>query len=133
MVTPHVLDWLERNGKKDNWMMHVHYGILIPLIVHRQIIRESLRIRRFRMTGSTRRLFEEHLLHRTCANEINMWNDDTFPQWPKALGKLTTLEEAKHLLDLYDDGVKYTDDNIGQIIGWLKDNGLCDDDLAIII
>ena len=25
MVTPHVLDWLERNGKKDNWMMHVHY------------------------------------------------------------------------------------------------------------
>ena len=23
MVTPHVLDWLERNGKKDNWMMHV--------------------------------------------------------------------------------------------------------------
>ena len=48
-------------------------------------------------------------------------------------GKLTTLEEAKHLLDLYDDGVKYTDDNIGQIIGWLKDNGLYDDDLAIII
>ena len=39
-----------------------------------------------------------------------MWNDDTFPQWPKAPGKLTTLEEAKHLLDLYDDGVKYTDD-----------------------
>ena len=62
-----------------------------------------------------------------------MWNDDTFPQWPKHPGKLTTLEEAKHLLDLYDDGVKYTDDNIGQTIGWLKDNGLYDDDLAIII
>ena len=71
---------------------------------------------------------EEHLLHSGphCANEINMWNDDTFPQWPKHPGKLTTLEEAKHLLDLYDDGVKYTDDNIGQIIGWLKDNGLYD-------
>lgn len=25
MVTPHVLDWLERNGRKDNWMIHVHY------------------------------------------------------------------------------------------------------------
>ena len=24
MVTPKVLEWLERNGKKDNWMMHVH-------------------------------------------------------------------------------------------------------------
>lgn len=25
MVTPHVLDWLERNGEGDNWMLHVHY------------------------------------------------------------------------------------------------------------
>ena len=25
MVTPHVLDWLERNGEEDNWMLHVHY------------------------------------------------------------------------------------------------------------
>lgn len=24
-VTPHVLDWIERNGEKDNWFMHVHF------------------------------------------------------------------------------------------------------------
>ena len=24
-VTPHVLDWLERNGASDNWFMHVHF------------------------------------------------------------------------------------------------------------
>ena len=29
--------------------------------------------------------------------------------------------------------MRYTDDNIGKIIGWLKENGLYDDDLAIII
>lgn len=52
-------------------------------------------------------IFREHLLHigPHCANEINMWNDDTFPQWPKHPGRLEDREAAKHLIDLYDDGV----------------------------
>mgnify|MGYP002508526634 CR=1 FL=1 len=58
-----------------------------------------------------------------------MWNDDTFKQWPKHPGKLQNLTEAKHFINLYDDGVRYTDDNIGQVIGWLKDNNLYDEDL----
>lgn len=135
MVTPHVLDWLERNGKKDNWMMHVHYWD--PHTPYRTPADYPSQFADTPLPDDwiDEKTFEEHLLHigPHCANEINMWNDDTFPQWPKHPGKLTTLEEAKHLLDLYDDGVKYTDDNIGQIIGWLKDNGLYDDDLAIII
>ena len=49
-----------------------------------------------------------------------MWNDDTFEQWPKHPGRLQTKEEAKHVIDLYDDGVRYTDENIGKILDYLK-------------
>lgn len=83
----------------------------------------------------TEDIFKEHLLHigPHGANEINMWNDDTFKQWPKHPGRLETKEAAKHLIDLYDDGVRYTDDNIGMILDYLKEKGLYDEDLAIII
>ena len=135
MVTPHVLDWLERNGKEDNWMMHVHYWdphtpYRTPADFESPFADQPLPD-----DWITDEIFEEHLLHigPHGANEINMWNDDTFAQWPKHPGRLTCREDAKHFIDLYDDGVRFTDDNIGQIIGWLKAHDLYDDDLAIII
>ncbi|MFQ8703358.1 MAG: sulfatase, partial [Eisenbergiella sp.] len=83
----------------------------------------------------TEDIFKEHLLHigPHGANEINMWNDDANAVWPKHPGKLTSLDEAKKFLNQYDNGIRYTDDNIGMIVGWLKEHGLYNDDLAIII
>lgn len=135
MVTPHVLDWLERNGRKDNWMMHVHYWD--PHTPYRTPDDYKSRFEGTQLPDDwiTEEIFREHQLHigPHGANEINMWNDDTFAQWPKHPGKLTSLEDAKHFLNLYDDGVRYTDDNVAQIVKWLKDNGLYDEELAIII
>lgn len=135
MVTPHVLDWLKKNARQDNWMLHVHYWD-----PHTPYRTPADYVSEFQDTPLpddwiTEERFQEHLLHigPHGANEINMWNDDTFTQWPKHPGHLNTREDAKHFIDLYDDGVKYTDDNIGQILGWLKENGLYGDDLAIII
>ena len=51
----------------------------------------------------------------------------------KASGQPKTKDEAKHFIDLYDDSVKFTDDNIGLITSWLKEHGLYGEDLAIII
>lgn len=135
MVTPHVLDWLERNGRNDNWMMHVHYWD--PHTPYRTPDDYKSRFEGTPLPDDwiTEEIFRGHQLHigPHGANEINMWNDDTFAQWPKHPGKLTSLEDARHFLNLYDDGVRYTDDNVAQIVKWLKDNGLYDEELAIII
>lgn len=135
MVTPHVLDWLERNGKNDNWMMHVHYWD--PHTPYRTPADYKSCFEETELPDDwiTEEIFQEHQLHigPHGANEINMWNDDTFTQWPKHPGKLASLEETKHFLNLYDDGIRYTDDNVGKVIQWLKDNGLYDEELAIII
>lgn len=135
MVTPHVLDWLEKNGSGDNWMLHVHYWD--PHTPYRTPADYESRFQGTPLPDDwiTEEIFQEHLLHigPHGANEINMWNDDTFEQWPKHPGRLQTKEEAKHFLDLYDDGVRYTDDNIGGILDYLKEKGLYDEELAIII
>lgn len=135
MVTPHVLDWLERNGENDNWMLHVHYWD--PHTPYRTPADYQSLFEGTPLPDDwiTEEIFQEHLLHigPHGANEINMWNDDTFTQWPKHPGKLESLADAKHFLNLYDDGVRFTDDNIGMIIGWLKEHNLYDEDLAVII
>lgn len=135
MITPQVLDWLNRNGEQDNWMLHVHYWD--PHTPYRTPAAYESRFAQQPLPEDwiDADVFAQHLLHigPHSANEINMWNDDTFTQWPKHPGKLETCEDAKHFLDLYDDGVRFTDDNIAQILSLLKQKGLYDDDLAIIV
>lgn len=135
MVTPKVLEWLEHNGKKDNWMMHVHYWD--PHTPYRTPVDYE---NSFDGTPSsadwiTDEIFKEHQMHigPHSANDINMWNDESSPQFPKYPGCLKTLEEVRRFLNFYDDGIRYTDDNVGQILNWMKKNGLYDDELAIII
>ena len=43
------------------------------------------------------------------------------------------MADMKDMIDQYDCGVRYTDDNIAQILDLLKKKGLYGDDLAVII
>ncbi len=135
MVTPHVLEWLEKNGEQDNWMMHVHFWD--PHTPYRTPADYRCPLEGTPLPDDwiTEEIFEEHLRHigPHGTNEINMWNDDHYAAWPKHPGRLDTLAEAKDFLNQYDYGVRYTDDNIGRILGWLRDHELYDDDLAVII
>ncbi len=134
-VTPKVLEWLERNGSEDNWMMHVHYWD--PHTPYRTPDWYESRFTDTPLPDDwiNDEVFAQHLLHigPHGANEINMWNDNTNGKYPKHPGRLADRKEAKHFIDLYDDGVRYVDDNIGQILGWMKDHGLYGEDLAVII
>ncbi|MCI8788064.1 MAG: sulfatase-like hydrolase/transferase [Lachnospiraceae bacterium] len=135
LVTPRVLEWLEKNGNKDNWMMHVHYWD--PHTPYRTPVDYKAPFEGEPLPDDwiTEDIFAEHLRHigPHGANEINMWNDMHYDSCPKHPGRLNNLAEAKEFLHQYDNGIRYTDDHIGMIISWLKENGLYDDDLAIII
>ncbi|MDF2686556.1 MAG: sulfatase, partial [Clostridia bacterium] len=134
-VTPLVLDWLDRNGDSDNWFMHVHFWdphtpYRAPGDFGNPFENEALSD-----NWIDREIFDEHLLHigPHGANEINMWNDNKSEKFPRHPGKLEALKDVKSFIDQYDCGVKYTDDNIGKIIGLLKEKGLYSEDLAVII
>lgn len=134
-ITPKVLDWIEKNGQQDNWFLHIHYWD--PHTPYRTPAYYESRFEGIPLTDDwiTEDIFKEHLLHigPHGANEINMWNDDTFAQWPKHPGHLETKADADRFINLYDDSVRYTDDNIRQILDLLKKKGLYGEDLAIII
>ena len=134
-VTPHVLDWLRRNGTQDNWFLHIHYWD--PHTPYRAPVSfgDPFADKPLADDWIDGDIFREHLRHvgPHCANEINMWNDSTDPKFPRHPGRLKDLGDVKHFIDQYDCGVRYTDDNIAQILALVKEMGLYDDDLAIIV
>lgn len=134
-VTPHVLDWIERNGDKDNWFMHVHFWD--PHTPYRAPAEFGNPFENEPLADDwiTDEVFAEHLLHigPHGANEIGMWSDNTNPKYPRHPGKLSNMKDMKTFMDNYDCGIKYTDDNIKMIVDLLKQKGLYGDDLCIII
>lgn len=134
-VTPHVLDWLERNGQQDNWFLHVHFWdphtpYRAPKEFGNPFENEPLPD-----DWIDEEVFAEHQLHigPHSANEINMWNSDTSPMFPRHPGKLESRADMKNFIDQYDCGVRFTDDNIAMILDLLKKKGLYGEDLAVII
>ncbi len=135
LVTPLVLDWIERNGDRDNWFMHVHYWdphtpYRAPDAFGNPFENEPLPD-----DWINEEVFNEHLLHigPHGANEINMWNDNSNPAYPRHPGSVKDMKELRTFMDNYDCGIKYTDDNIKMVTDLLKQKGLYGDDLAIII
>lgn len=134
-VTPHVLEWLEKHAEEDNWFMHVHYWD--PHSPYRAPAEMGNPFKDEPLPDDwiSEEIFAQHLLHvgPHGANEISMWNDEASPLYPRHPGKITDMNGVREFLDNYDCGIRYTDDNIKQIIDLLKAKGLYDDDLAIII
>ncbi len=133
-VTPLVLDWLTRNGDKDNWFLHVHYWdphtpYRTPMDYGNPFADKPL-CDDWIDDGE----FRKHKQHigPHSANEINMWNDNTNPNLPRHPGKLDTLSDVKDFIDQYDTGIRYTDDNIGRIIDKLQTMGLYEDAAVIV-
>ena len=133
-VTPHVLDWLRRKGREDNWFLHVHYWD--PHTPYRAPAEFGNPFKDVPLPDSwiDEEVFAQHLLHvgPHGANEINMWDDTQFPQFPRHPGSLKTREDMKAMMDSYDCGIRWTDDNIAQIVDLVKEMGLYED-LAVII
>lgn len=133
-VTPHVLDWLRRKGREDNWFLHVHYWD--PHTPYRAPAEFGNPFAGQPLPDDwiSEEVFAQHLLHvgPHGANEINMWDDTQFPQFPRHPGNLKTREDMKAMMDSYDCGIRWTDDNIAQIVDLVKEMGLYED-LAVII
>ena len=111
MVTPHVLDWLERNGEGDNWMLHVHYWD--PHTPYRTPADYESRFQDTPLPDDwiAEDIFQKSICSISAphgANE-NQYVERRYllssgPKHPGKAGK--QKEAAKHLIDLYDDGVR---------------------------
>lgn len=132
-VTPLVLDWLERNAEDDNWYLHINYWdphtpYRAPESYGNPFENDPL------PEWLTEDVLERHQdkVGPHCVHEIAMWDDRTDPDYPRYPGHLHTMDELRQMIDGYDIGIKYADDQIGLILDALEKAGVLEDTAIII-
>lgn len=132
-VTPVVLDWLDRNGEKDDWFLYVNYWdphtpYRAPESFGNPFKNEPL------PTWITEKVFEKHKekIGPHSVHEINMFNNHTSPEYPRYPGEIKDWDDMRKMIDGYDCGVKYLDDHLGMIFDHLEKQGVLDEVVIII-
>ncbi|NIA21622.1 MAG: sulfatase-like hydrolase/transferase [Anaerolineaceae bacterium] len=132
-ITPTVLKWIEDNGEQDNWFLHVNYWD--PHTPYRAPEELGNPFQDDPLPGW---LTEEVLArHRKKvgphgAREVAMWDDRTFDQHPRQVGRIENMNDLRKMIDGYDCGIRYADQHCGKLFEALKAKGVFDD-LVIII
>ncbi len=132
-VTPTTLDWISRNAEKEDWYLHINYWdphtpYRAPEEFGNPFENEPL------PDWFNEKLIEEHrkLAGPHGAQEVNMYNNEIDPAYPRHLGEVKDMADMRHLVDGYDCGIAYMDQHIGQILAALEEKGVLDD-CAIIV
>lgn len=132
-VTPTVLDWIDRNGRKDNWYLHINYWdphtpYRAPEAFGNPFAGEPL------PDWLTPEVLAAHrqLAGPHSAQDVNMYDNRPDPHYPRSIGELRNMEDVRSLIDGYDCGIAYVDGHIGQVLDVLGAKGVLDD-LVIII
>ncbi|WP_338787257.1 sulfatase [Metabacillus sp. FJAT-53654] len=132
-VTPVVLNWIEQNGKDDNWMLYVNYWdphtpYRAPDIFGNPFENEPL------PSWLTEDVLETHKqkVGPHSVNEINMFNNQTSPDYPRYPGDIKDMDELRNMVDGYDCGVRHMDNQIGMIFDLLEKQGVMDEVIIII-
>ena len=132
-VTPTVLDWIERNGDKEDWYLHVNYWD--PHTPHRAPKEFGNPFKNDPLPPH----FNQELIDRHrklpgphTIQDLTMYDNRVNPNYPRQPGEIRNMEDMRALIDGYDCGVRYTDDHIGRVLNALGDRGLLDDTVIII-
>jgi arylsulfatase A-like enzyme len=64
--------------------------------------------------------------------EIGMYDDAEYPKYPRHPGKVTDRASMRKMIDGYDTGVRYVDDQIGRMVNQLKAAGVYEETAIII-
>ncbi|ASS68307.1 MULTISPECIES: sulfatase [unclassified Paenibacillus] len=132
-VTPVVLDWLERNGSQDDWMLYVNYWdphtpYRAPAELGDPFAGDPL------PHWITDEVFARHRekVGPHGAREINMFDNAVDPSYPRHPGELEDREDLRRMIDGYDCGVRHMDIHIGHILQSLENKGLLEDTVIIV-
>lgn len=132
-VTPTVLDWIERNGKEDNWCLYVNYWdphtpYRVPADFGNPFETDPLP-----------EWINEGILeaHKKCVgphsvHEIDMYWSDPLPQFPRYPVEIKDMDGMEKMFDGYDCGIRYMDEHVGIVLKGLEDQGVLEDTIVIV-
>ena len=130
---PPAHDWLQRNGKNDNWFLHINfwdphtpydhpaaYGHPFADEPIEDWITQAL-------IDAQNQSYGPH-----SATEVSGWTENLTPGWMWGAGHIRTVADAKRHMDGYDSGIHYADHYIGKLIQDLHDLGIYEETAIII-
>src|SRR5439155_13642158 len=125
-VSPVALDWIKREGKSDNWFLHVNlWDPHTPYRTPEQWgnpfkdeplpawLTEEVRQKHFNSAGP-------HSAQEVCGfgeAETAKWMSEKWPQQPQ---QIASMADVRRMFDGYDRGVRYADEHIGRILSALS-------------
>jgi choline-sulfatase len=134
-VSAPAIDWINRNGKKDDWFLHVNFWD--PHTPYRtppefgdpfqnqpapQWLTEEVRRQHWKLPGP-------HGAQEITGYDIDPAIAKEYPRQPTAAN---SMAEVKRMFDGYDTGIRYADEHIGKILATLSDLNVLDE-MAILI
>jgi arylsulfatase A-like enzyme len=134
-ISPLALDWLERNGGRDDWFLHVHmwdphtpyrvpedYGDPFQGAAHPDWLTEEVRARHWEGVGP-------HSAREVMGFDVPRAYGERFPRQPL---EIDSQERVRAMFDGYDVGIRYADEHVGRLLNKLADLGVLDDTAVIL-
>jgi arylsulfatase A-like enzyme len=134
-VAPFAIDWINRNGKKDNWFLHVtfwdpHTPYRTPMEFGEpfanqpapQWLTEQVRRAHWRLPGP-------HGAQEVTGYDIDRTIEKNYPRQPVVAD---SMAQVKRMFDGYDTGIRYADEHVGKILAALADLKVLDETAILI-
>ncbi len=132
-VTPTVLKWIQQHAKEDNWFLYVNYWdphtpYRVPESFGNPFADDPL------PSWITEDVLEQHKkkVGPHSASEINMYDSEVSPQYPRHPGEIRNEADLRKMIDGYDCGIHFMDQNIGAILQNLREQEVMDDLIIIV-
>ena len=134
-VAPLALDWLERNGRSDDWFLHFHmwdphtpyrapaaYGEPFAGQDHPDWITEEVRQKHWQGVGP-------HSAREVIGFDIQEPWRTRYPRQPL---EIDSIDAVRRMFDGYDTGIRYADDHVGRLLNKLADLGVLDETVILV-
>jgi len=135
-VVPVALDWLDRNGKNDDWFLHVncwdpHTPYRTPMDYGNPFENDPPPAW---ITGEIIARGREGYgpnspLEVMCFNGLESLKEGQHPRLPR---QMKTVADFKKWIDGYDTGIHYADMHVGLILDKLAELGVLDDTAVLV-
>lgn len=135
MVSPIAIDWIKKNGKRDNWFLHInmwdaHTTYRTPAEFGNPFEGDDF----FEHTWMTQDIIDRQRKEASPhgVRELGMYDNTPYPEYPRQPMEIHDMNEYRTLIDGYDCGIRFMDMHIGYILDALREEGIYDDVSFII-
>lgn len=132
-VFPIALNWLEENGSKENWFLHLNFWD--PHTPYRAPMEFGNPFENDPLPGwLTKEVFNQHKEKRGqhSLEDMNALGKAHYAKWPRHHSAIEKYEDLRHIIDNYDSSIRYVDGYIGRLLDKIKDLGI-HEEIAIIV